>query len=631
MLGRDSDVYRTYDAAGRLLTSRRAGEYPSYDWDGQPATWYEVFAYDSLAGFDFGRSNGRPVWSLRANHALTNAGTNDLGWFGVTSYFHYNGLGGRLGFRQQSDLLMPEPALPAPQLLATLGTKSSPLADTLRVYFEKQGRKAKSRKDLLAASASESASLAALLGDPWEPSGPARWSYAWDTAGRLQSITYPRRDEGFPAQVSYSYDSGFLSSVNATFRDPFASGTVGTVSASLSYDASGRVRETGVTTSSVSGDAFRLFTERDASGLSRPASWVFHRRSGSGTTLHEQRDYAWDPSGNVASISSSAGFPASYLYDSRGRLLRDQLTGRPFNPESREYDGFGNLVKVTGSGTTLIPTSLTTNRLSSSLASWDAAGRMTEDASRLLGRDYYPDGALLAEFRHARGSTETLFPYGISVWLLDGKAENALSFWGDGVLCPSDQFRSLVRDEGARLLTEYRAEALDPSCTCETVCEWRDRFSSDVVRLGPWATASYTRGTGIRLEARDHLGSPRVVTDAAGAVTSTVLLDSFGLEITGTPATRERFTGHERNHRSGDGFCTVPKAMRSGRLASPWSSCTLEVWGVKGGPEAISRAGKVVPHGSRIQPRRRHPEMHRSADDLRRFLDGHPIVARSHT
>ena len=558
-----SEIYQTYDAAGRLLNSRRNGEWPPYTYNGSSATWYEIFTYDAMSGFDFGRSNGRLVWSLRSNHAQTNHATADLGWVGVTSYYHYNGLGGRLGFRQQTDLLMPEPALTTPQSAQALApTKKSPLADAFRIYFEKQGRAAKNDADLKKAVSSPSAALALALGNPLAPSGPARWSYAWDTAGRLASITYPRRDEGNATTVTYGYGWGALTSVTASFRDPFVPGEVKTVTALLDYDAAGRVSETKVTTSPLGGQAFRLAVPRDPSGLSRPGAWDLYRRSE--TDTQEHRTFSYDGSGNVTSIGSSQSLSTaptsvdSYAYDARGRLTRDALALRA--PQSRAYDGFGNLVSVSGADARILLTDRATNRLAER-AVYDWAGRMTEDLSRqvqptdyIVGRDWYPDGGLMAEFAHVPGSNDTLPGPGVSVWLLDGRAEGAFSFWGDNIACDTAKYHSLVRDEGARMLTEYHASTAAP-CSCETPCTWQDRFYSDIVRLGPWATAVNDRTTGLKLEARDHLGTPRYVVNALGDTTSSVRLDSFGTKITGTGdgATRERFTGHERHHVLDDG------------------------------------------------------------------------------
>ena len=511
-----TEIVRTYDPAGRPINSRREGETTTYDWGGTPVTWYEVFAYDSLSGFDFGRSNGRLVWSIRANHALVEHDTIDFGWAGSTSFFHYNGPGGRLGFRQQTDVLMPEPALPGPQSVQVLATptKTSPLVEEFRQYFEKQGRKAKSKDDVMKAAASPSLAMATALSSPQSPSGLARWSYSWDGAGRLQSITYPRRDEGYPTVVTYGYDAGLLSSVSATFNDPFARGAVGTAQASLFYDAAGRVRETDVSTGAQSGDALRIVSERDPDGLARPSIWDFYLRQGTGTALHEHRAYTYDPSGNIAQISSSLqSGPDSYLYDSRGRLVQDTLLARPFNPESREYDGFGNLAKVTGSGITLLTTERSSNRLASSLASYDGAGRMKEDLARSLGRDYYPDGALTTEFKHASGTPAAVHPEGETVWEINGAGEVVLSYWGDPGYGENQKYRSMVRDESAKILTEYRAQK-EPGCIWPNCAFW-DQYYSDIVRMGPWATAVYTRRDG---NPPGGAGPPRVAAHRHGSV-----------------------------------------------------------------------------------------------------------------
>ena len=43
-----------------------------------------------------------------------------------------------------------------------------------------------------------------LLADPNNPTGWFHWSYGYDTVGRTSSLTYPRRDEGYPSTVGYS-------------------------------------------------------------------------------------------------------------------------------------------------------------------------------------------------------------------------------------------------------------------------------------------------------------------------------------------------------------------------------------------------------------------------------------------
>ena len=174
------------------------------------------------------------------------------------------------------------------------------------------------------------------LGSPSAPSGPARWSYTWDSAGRLASITYPRRDEGNATSVTYGYSRGAPTSVTADFRDPFAPGDVKTVRATLDYDAAGSVHDTTVFTSANNGmETVRVSVERDASGLSRPGTWSFQRWAPSPGTWASQelRTYTYDGSGNIRLIGSSlTDRVASYTYDSRGRLTGDALGARPSDP-----------------------------------------------------------------------------------------------------------------------------------------------------------------------------------------------------------------------------------------------------------------------------------------------------------
>lgn len=555
-------ISRTFDPAGRLLTAAKNGESTSWDNNGVPSTAYEVNRYDSISGFNMGRSNGKLVLGFRANHALTNEGTVDFGWYGVTDMFHYNGLGGRLSFRQHGDNWFGFTAASPPSQIQTLpgASKGSPAKLALERYFESRGRKDKTAGDALRRMASsESAAVTRMLADPANATGMARWQYQYDSAGRLSRLIYPRRDEGFPTEATYSYDAGFLTGVTAAIRDPFAATTVETVTGSLSYSPAGSVASTTISSNGGATRVFSLSTPRHVSGLSRLSSWNLTATS-AGTSI-ESRNFSYDPSGNIASITSSTGTNPvltttdSFIYDARGRLTSDTLPVRPGSndTETREYDGFGNLTRVAnGPYISTFNVSRQTNQLSASGILWDGSGNLLYDPinGRNVARDYYPDGALAAENVHPPNATSGT-PPAISSWLVDSRGDNALTFYGDGVNCDTEYFLGSLRNETGAVLTDYKADVAAP-CDCGgNVCSWIDKFQKDYIRIGPWALVTYKRNEGTAFWALDHLGTPRTRFNKFGSFVSSIRLDSFGQEISTSAGERHRFTGHERQHVSG--------------------------------------------------------------------------------
>ncbi|MBK9373359.1 MAG: RHS repeat-associated core domain-containing protein [Holophagales bacterium] len=553
-------ISRVYDVAGRHRSSAWASEPSSWLYNGNPTTAYEIFEYDARYGYDLGRSNGKLIFAIRANHLLTNEGTVDLGWYGFTDFLHYGGPGGRISFRQHGDNWLGFSSTTVPpnaiQALDSATKRKTPTQIAFERYFESQGRKVEDGMDTVRQMvASESAAATRLLSDPWNPSGMARWQYRYDGAGRLSQIVYPRRDEGFPTEVTYGYNRGFLTGITAAIRNPLARTTVENVTGTLSYNADGSVASTVISSNGGAARVFSLATPRDESGMSRLQTWDLRGPVATNPAV-ETRNYAFDPVGNIVSISSGLATDL-FVYDSRGRLIRDVISARAGqnDTQDRDYDGFGNLTRVTNTGDPVDrPVSRSTNRLASAGMISNSRGDLIFDtfAGRNVARDYYPDGLTKAENVHPPGAYSGN-PPAISAWAPDFRGATSLTFYGDGLYCNTEVFLGHLRDESGQMLTDYKA---DPTQTCDCTsydCEWADRFRKDYIRIGPWAMVTYDRtdSQGTAFWALDHLGSTRTRFSRTGQVLFHSRLDSFGNEISGSGGERYRFAGHERQHVTG--------------------------------------------------------------------------------
>lgn len=607
-------IARTYDGAGRLLSSTRDTDYrwasPPNRLDGKAT--FEELTYDGYTGFgslNLGRSNGRLVYAVRQNLALTNNEGSFFGWFANQDLYHYNGVGGRLSFRQTNSLLLDGPPVPessvAPHSLAAAPVKVA-LNKALIQYFRSVGRAYSRLEDSLStATADPRASGSHLTGgrqalDAWNPHGWFRWSFDYDGAGRLMTLTYPRRDEGLATAVTYTYDRGWLTNAAATLRDPFSPG--GTASVDLLYNASGTTYQTQV--SSSGSRVFKLVTPDDGSGIARPgAYWLYRTPS---DIPWEFAGYSYDGSGNVTSFATH-----QYTYDARSRLTKADYGG---TAEYRRYDDFGNPTFQTYPYRLFYP-DRNTNRHSPpdpnpATREYDPdRGYLTYDSRHYVGRDFYADGGVLSEYGRQAPSFGVVRD--ISLYLLGADKERLLTFNGEDGRCDTELFRHTLRDPSGRVLTDYKADH-QAYCDCsqQYACQWNDRFERDYVWLGDKALAILDRQQAPRFDVLDHLGSPRHAANGAGGPLGDRVFQPFGEELgtAGTMPERVRFTGHERNHVTGtDGqFLAISDYMHArnyvpmlGRVVTPDSHRAFSLFD----PESSNRYTYVMNNpASRTDP-----------------------------
>ncbi len=380
--------------------------------------------------------------------------------------------------------------------------------------------------------------------------------YAYDAIGRVISISYPSGAEN----VSYTYDScgaGRLCQVTD------ASGA-----RSFAYDGLGRVStETWTASTALGGQVF--VTGYTWTAFDRPVTIT--------APSGRQVTYSYDANGQVASVSSagqnlvtgrtyrSDGLPTgqtfgngvveSRTYDTAGRLV--VWTVGSIETRSYTYDGASNIATMSYGGSTRSLGYDALNRLLSEPGQsfgWDANGNRLSDGSGNYGY-------LVNSNRMATSHAGTIVLDAVGNTAAIGARSFVYSEAGKLVQAASN---------GATVGTYvYRADALRASKTTSTgttLFHWgpdgllleESTTAGTPVRVYAWvdgAPVAQSTGSGptvpLYLHA-DHLGTPRIGTDASGQVTWQWGGPSFGTESpTGTAVVNLRFPGQYYDAESG--------------------------------------------------------------------------------
>ncbi|MGE0639228.1 MAG: RHS repeat-associated core domain-containing protein [Thermoanaerobaculia bacterium] len=330
-------------------------------------------------------------------------------------------------------------------------------------------------------------------------------SWIYDRGGSPTSTSYPRCYGGAcPAggtaarTESATYSYGWLTSIPGWASD-------------IDYHLNGMVSEVDFAGINVSETIVN-----DPNSIARPQEIKFTQTS-SGSFIATTGVYSYDSSGNIKAIDSG-----HFLYDAASRLTSGTVlvAGLP-KTQSATYDGFGNITSITTNGTLRnTPTSASTNRLSS--ASYDAAG--AGNLTAWNGATYAYD-RLNMMYQLTNGSENWIYAY-------TADDERILQYRIGG-----GSWQTAIRDLDGKILREYRTE----------LGGWT-AFEDYVYRDGALlASVHPTEGT--RWFGIDHLGSPRIRFNTAGAIAGVHTYYPFGEEATpGTGDTQQmKFTGHERD------------------------------------------------------------------------------------
>jgi RHS repeat-associated protein len=350
--------------------------------------------------------------------------------------------------------------------------------------------------------------------------------FSYDSLGNPTSLAYPSClqagcDGSVPGrQVTRTFTRGLLTGVGTSAN--------ATRYAALSYHPNATVAQV------LHGNGVRDVITEDPSQLPRPAGIEVRTGATAGAGTLWDADYQYDGAGNVASRTShgftSAGAPLFsgtdlFRYDNAfNRLVSATIhypAGAGGATESREYayDAFGNLTSISGSNPRTLSPDPTTNRLQSPVT-YDDAGNLTSQPGWYY--DYDPLN-MMVHAQKAGGSIDRRFLYTADDERL-------------AILTPGRELWTL-RDNGNSVLRDV--EYLSTG--------WR--WVEDYVHGSTGLLATLESVGGEKHYHLDHLGSPRLVTNAAKQVVARHVLAPYGEELTSTnqDELRMKFTGHERD------------------------------------------------------------------------------------
>ncbi len=247
-----------------------------------------------------------------------------------------------------------------------------------------------------------------------------------------------------------------------------------------------------------------------------------------GNTPWDSGTYQYDGARNIVSIGND-----NYLYDGVQRLKQSSTKG---TSETYTYDGFGNM--QTRTNTIIPPVQPSTNRYQGYL--YNEVGAVSSDG--LYGFSYDALGQPLSKIYNNDNSTLEYYIYTPGDERI-GVQRGGWWTWS-------------VRDEGGKVLRQYKSSATNPSAPALWLEDfvWRDGLllgSQRPVEMG-----------GRRHFHLDHLGSPRLITADNGQMVSYHDYYPFGDEY--SPVSQEvshgfdredpmKFTGHERDYAGGMG------------------------------------------------------------------------------
>ena len=229
--------------------------------------------------------------------------------------------------------------------------------------------------------------------------------------------------------------------------------------------------------------------------------------------------YTYDGSGNVRQVGSSV-----YEYDAFGRIVSGTVLGRT---QAYQYDRYGNITsKTTDNTASPISVNAATNQMAS--ASYDIAGRLRS----VPGVGVYTYDSLDMMTGSTSGPTRRLYVYNASderivAYDVDVNGAELASEW-------------TLRDPSGAVLRRF-LKGGSGAWSWDEDYVYRDGQMLAAEVAGPARTLHFHL---------DHLGTPRLITNAAGGFVSEHAYFPFGEEVT-TPSAgveRKKFTGHERDH-----------------------------------------------------------------------------------
>ena len=270
------------------------------------------------------------------------------------------------------------------------------------------------------------------------------------------------------------------------------------------------------------------------------------KSSGGTVALWSSGQYVYDGAGNITAIGTASapngdGKVSAFTYDPASRLKTTSI-GRATGGdilESYTYDGFGNIIQHSRTSPDTIaypPTGYPPNPLNNYMTepgvSYDAAG--TGNVVAIGGQTLTYDA-----FNQVTTKTSAGAPTPEYAYIYDVNEERIGIEYGSAT-------HWTIRDFDNKPLIQFDGPA--PSAT-QTPWAWVESF---VWADGKMVMAERPPGSGggpLHYHT-DHLGSPRIITDASGQPLASGRIDyaPYGEEITASGGELLKFTGHERDY-----------------------------------------------------------------------------------
>lgn len=270
-------------------------------------------------------------------------------------------------------------------------------------------------------------------------------------------------------------------------------------------------------------------------------------------------EYRYDGAGNIKNIGAetaiyadgkatlnSDGSSNAYVYDTAGRLVSATVNHGTSNVETYRYDSFGNRVERKRNSESALPLEINqaTNRLKHD--EYDRAGNLTGNSAG--GRAYVYDS-----FNQIRGRGESVH-YASTFYVYTADDERI------GIVDANSYGRWMVRDFEGNVVREFEGALPHNGLPEDASWMWLEDY---VYGEGGQQVAARREAElgGTRHFHLDHLGTPRMITNDAGAAFALHDYYPFGLEESNYRQEMERFghdrpepkkfTGHEREFLSG--------------------------------------------------------------------------------
>jgi RHS repeat-associated protein len=330
-------------------------------------------------------------------------------------------------------------------------------------------------------------------------------SLTYDALGNVTSLGYPQCTHAAcaapaPRTVTFSYTDDLLTAVGIPGNGVAYAG-------SITYHPNLMVNQVAHANSLT--DTYA----NDPNLMARPASITV--TTPAAVVRWATGAYGYDGAGNIKTMGAQ-----TFAYDKVSRLTTANLYLEPTSSvtlrnQTYTFDAFGNLQSIGGTSARNTPTTSSTNHLST--GTYDASGSLTSWNGNIYAYDPF----------HLMWNYKT--PSDEWVYLYTADDERAWSYKTDNTSLWT------LRGPDGKVLREYTTNGT-----------WSVAADS-IYRNGLLLATETPQGT--RHLHLDHLGTPRLISDAFGNQTAYHVYYPFGEEATAfnQDTLRAKFTGHERD------------------------------------------------------------------------------------